>query len=127
MVFDGRYKLMHSAAGHRPMLFDLAVDPQEYDDLGADPAYGAIIDSLYAMLHDWSLRMSQRVTMSEDAIKKKKGEPQREGILVGIHRESDLLPPYTANYTGCARQIHFEREEDRIRYGGLTEMDSKDG
>ena len=127
MVFDGRYKLMHSAAGHRPMLFDLAVDPQEYDDLGADPAYGAIIDSLYAMLHDWSLRMSQRVTMSEDAIKKKKGEPQREGILVGIHRESDLLPPYTAKYTGCARQIHFEREEDRIRYGGLTEMDSKDG
>ena len=30
MVFDGRYKLMHSAGGHSPMLFDLLKDPQEY-------------------------------------------------------------------------------------------------
>ena len=25
MVYDGRYKMMHSAGGHRPMLFDLRV------------------------------------------------------------------------------------------------------
>lgn len=118
MVFDGRYKLMHSAGGHRPMLFDLKEDPRELIDLGRDNSHADIIESLFAQLHEWSLRMSQRITMSEAAIEKKKGEPQREGILVGVHRATDLPAHFTEKYTGPARQIHFERKEDRIRYGG---------
>ena len=112
MVFDGRYKLMHSADNNRPMLFDLEADPYEFNDLGGDSSYSDVIGGLYAQLHQWALRMSQRVTMSEADIEKKKGEPQREGILVGIHRESDLPEDFTRLYTGPARQIHFEREED---------------
>lgn len=118
MVFDGRYKLMHSEGGHRPMLFDLKEDPNELNDLGSSNSHACVVDGLYKQLHGWSLRMSQRVTMSEDGIEKKKGEPQREGILVGVHRETDLPVGFTEKYTGPARQIHFEREEDRIRYGG---------
>jgi len=118
MVFDGRYKLVHSAGGHPPMLFDLQTDPQEFDDLGNTAGHAATRDRLYAMLHDWSLRLSQRVTMSEAAIDKKVGEPQREGVLVGVHREGDLGPEFTSHYTGPARQIHFENEADRKRYGG---------
>ena len=118
MVFDGRYKMVHSAGGHLPMLFDLKSDPQEFTDLGDDPEHTATRDRLYAMLHDWSLRLSQRVTMSEAAIDKKVGEPQREGVLVGVHREDDLGTEFTSRYTGDARQIHFENEADRKRYGG---------
>ena len=118
MVFDGRHKMVHSAGGHLPMLFDLKSDPQEFTDLGGDPEHTATRDRLYAMLHDWSLRLSQRVTMSEAAIDKKVGEPQREGILVGVHREDDLGTEFTSRYTGDARQIHFENEADRKRYGG---------
>ena len=39
MVFDGRWKYIH-ATGFRPMLFDLATDPDEFHDLGADPRRG---------------------------------------------------------------------------------------
>ena len=118
MVFDGRWKMVHSAGGHAPMLFDLKTDPQEYNDLGTDPACQAERDRLYGCLHEWALRMSQRVTMSEAAVQHKKGQPQREGILVGVHHEEDLPEEFTALYTGPARQIHFEQRADRVRYGG---------
>ena len=118
MVFDGRWKMVHSAGGHAPMLFDLKTDPQEYNDLGTDPACQAERDRLYGCLHDWALRMSQRVTMSEAAVQHKKGQPQREGILVGVHHEEDLPEEFTALYIGPSRQIHFEQRADRVRYGG---------
>ena len=107
MVFDGRYKMMHSAGGHRPMLFDLHTDPQEYHDLGGRSSSRPVLDKLYGHLHEWALRMSQRVTMSEDDIKQKKGEPQREGILVGVHHEADLEEKFTRHYSGPARQDYL--------------------
>ena len=100
------------------MLFDLAEDPEEYDDVGGDPAYSAEIDRLYEHLHEWALRMAQRVTMSEDKLRIKRGSPQREGILVGIHHAEDLPLKFTEKYLGKARQIHFEDPADRQRYGG---------
>ena len=112
MVFDGRYKMMHSAGGHRPMLFDLHSDPQEYHDLGVSPEAGPTLDKLYEYLKGWGLRMSQRVTMSEADIDRKKGEPQREGILVGVHREADLEAKFTEHYEGPARQIHLGLPEE---------------
>lgn len=38
MVFDGRYKYIHTER-FRPMLYDLQEDPQELTDLGTNPAY----------------------------------------------------------------------------------------
>ena len=38
MIADKRWKLIH-AVGFRPMLFDLATDPDELHDLGADAAH----------------------------------------------------------------------------------------
>ena len=121
MVFDGRFKLMHSAGGHAPMLFDLLKDPNEFTDLGTDKQYKEIIDSLYSQLNEWSLRMAQRVTMSEEDIANKTGGALRNGILVGVHREADLSSDLTDKYTGAARQIHFEKDEDRIKFGGVDE------
>ena len=51
MVFDGRYKLMHSADGFRPMLFDLKTDPNEFYDLGESPDHQDARDKLFAHLH----------------------------------------------------------------------------
>ena len=65
--------------------------------------------------------------MSDEAVDKKKGEPQREGILVGVHREGDVGSEFSFKYLGDARQIHFERPEDRRRYGGLAEAASDKG
>ena len=111
MVFDGRYKLV-KFQGYRPILHDLEADPQEYHDLGVSPEAGPTLDKLYEYLKGWGLRMSQRVTMSEADIDRKKGEPQREGILVGVHREADLEAKFTEHYEGPARQIHLGLPEE---------------
>ena len=65
--------------------------------------------------------MAQRVTMSEEDIANKTGGALRNGILVGVHREADLSSDLTDKYTGVARQIHFEKDEDRIKFGGVDE------
>ncbi len=62
MVFDGRFKLMHAEGGFRPMLFDLATDPEEFHDLAKGDAHQSDIERLYGHLADWGRRMSQRVT-----------------------------------------------------------------
>ena len=100
------------------MLFDLHSDPDEFDDLGADPAQAPVLHKLYGHLHEWALRMSQRVTMSDEKLAIKRGSPQREGILVGVHHAEDLAEKFTYRYLGPARQVHFENEEDRERYAG---------
>ena len=70
--------------------------------------------------------MSQRVTMSEADFDRKKGEPQREGIIIAVNCEDDLGENFTRHYTGPARQIHFEREEDRRMLGGLSSADESE-
>jgi len=68
MVFDGRYKLTHFEGGFPPMLFDLQSDPEEFFDLAKAGDHQSEIDRLYECLRAWGLRMSQRVTRSEDDI-----------------------------------------------------------
>ena len=120
MVYDGRYKIMHSAGGHHPMLFDLDSDPDEYHNRSDDPAVSPSLDRLRGYLHELRLPMSHRVNMSEADIDRKKGEPQRQGVLFGVNRENDHGEDFTRHFTSPARQIHFEREEDRRMLGGLS-------
>ena len=89
MVADKRWKLMH-APGFRPMLFDLAADPDELTDLGADPAYESERQRLMAALHEWGLRQSQRTTRSEHEIMGMRGKSVRKGILIGVWDEKDV-------------------------------------
>lgn len=49
MIRHGRYKYVHYV-GMRPMLFDLAADPEERTDLATDPAYSARIAECEAAL-----------------------------------------------------------------------------
>jgi len=99
MVADPRFKYVH-AIGFRPMLYDLASDPNELRDLGADPAHAGERDRLLAALHQWALRSSQRTTRSEDAIRAERGRAQRRGILIGVWEESELPEELWSGYRG---------------------------
>ncbi|WGI23233.1 sulfatase-like hydrolase/transferase [Amylibacter sp. IMCC11727] len=102
MVFDGRYKLMHCAAGFTPMLFDLHSDPEEFYDLGDSADHSEIRDKLYAHLHEWGLRMSQRVTKSDDDILNMRGKSLRRGILPFMYDGTEMPEEYTEKYRGPA-------------------------
>lgn len=102
MVFDGRFKMMHTAAGYRPMLFDLETDPDEFVDLGESPDHAATLERLYSHLHEWGLRMSQRVTKSEEAIRQSRGRSGRKGVMPFLYDGSEVPEDWTKFYRGPA-------------------------
>jgi arylsulfatase A-like enzyme len=91
MVFDGRWKYIHSS-GFRPMLYDLASDPQEFADRGEDPFCADVIARLQAALFDWALHPKMHVTISNEKIAAYAGGQMqvKGGILIGIWDEAEL-------------------------------------
>lgn len=90
MVFDGRWKYVH-AVGFRPLLFDLANDPQELRDLGAEPDFAAERARLKEALFDWALKDHNRVTVPDARIEAyARGQQLRSGILIGYWDEAEL-------------------------------------
>ncbi len=103
MVFDGRWKLIHFEGGFRPMLFDLAEDPDEFHDLGASAGHAAEIDRLYTHLNAWARRQSQRVTVSDADIEAMHGKSGRRGVIIGAYDESDIDPEMLVKYVGPSK------------------------
>ncbi len=99
MVADDRWKLIH-AEGFRPMLFDLENDPNEFDDLGDDPAYEQVRSMMYDRLFQWSRRHAQRTTRSEADILAMRGRSRRRGVLLGVYDGSEVSPELTEKYRG---------------------------
>ncbi len=90
MVFDGRWKYIH-APGYRPMLFDLAADPDELCDIGDDPRYAPERVRLGAALQEWALRDHNRITMPDARIAAyADGAQVKMGILIGYKDEAEL-------------------------------------
>jgi arylsulfatase A-like enzyme len=90
MAFDGRWKYVH-ATGFRPMLYDLAEDPQEFFDRGDDPACSDVIERLRAAMFDWALHPKGRITVSDEKIKPAGSLSQvNRGFLIGIWDEAEL-------------------------------------
>ncbi|MBD3664548.1 sulfatase-like hydrolase/transferase [Sulfitobacter sp. TSTF-M16] len=106
MVFDGRYKLMHAEGGLRPMLFDLHEDPDEFDDLAKTSADHPALEKLYGHLHEWSRRMSQRVTVSDADILNKRGKSLRRGVLPFLVDGTEVPAELFEKYSGKTRQKH---------------------
>jgi len=91
MVYDGRWKYIH-ASGFRPMLYDLATDPQEFADRGEDPACADVIARLQAALFDWALHPKMHITTPNARIAAY-GDSELQvkgGILIGIWDEQEL-------------------------------------
>lgn len=78
MLLDGRWKYVF-AEGFRPMLFDLETDPDEFYDLGGDPANAQECDRLQALFFQRTCRISQRTTMSDAEIERR-GADLNEGV-----------------------------------------------
>jgi arylsulfatase A-like enzyme len=90
MVFDGRWKYIH-ATGFRPLLFDLQTDPQELNDLGADPRHADERARLREALLDWALKDHNRITTTDARIEGyANGQQLRSGILIGYWDEAEL-------------------------------------
>ncbi len=111
MVFDGRFKLMHSECGARPMLFDLDTDPDEINDLAKGDAHADIIARLYDHLAKWGRRMSQRVTRSEADLDAMRGRSVRRGILPFLKDGSEVPEMLTQKYRGRVGQNYLPEED----------------
>ena len=101
MVFDGRFKLMHAEGGFRPMLFDLAADPQEFHDLAKGNSHKAETELLYGYLAQWGRRMAQRVTKSDSDIRAMRGRSMRRGILPFLVDGKEVPDELTERYRGA--------------------------
>jgi hypothetical protein len=80
------------------LLFDMAEDPNEFRDLGADPAYEPQRARMAAALAHWGLRLSQRTALSEEQVKALRGKAQRRGILIGVWDEADIPAELWSGY-----------------------------
>lgn len=97
MIADKRWKYVE-APGFRPMLFDLQSDPDEFNDLGADPVFEPQRTKMKAALSAWGLRQSQRITKSEQRIRDERGKSMRRGILIGVWDEAELPAELWSGY-----------------------------
>ncbi|WP_354689652.1 sulfatase-like hydrolase/transferase [Lentibacter algarum] len=91
MIFDGRYKYIH-AERFRPMLYDLDDDPNELNDLGADPALAEVRARLHEALFEWARKPRQRATVADGAIEGTNIQDRigEAGILIGYWDEAEL-------------------------------------
>jgi arylsulfatase A-like enzyme len=64
MVRTARWKYVHWTDGFRPMLFDLVADPQEFRDLGADPALEGVREAMRDRLLAWFTGLKRRTTLT---------------------------------------------------------------
>lgn len=94
MIFDGRWKYI-LAEGFRPMLFDLALDPKELNDLGgSDQAeHVAARQRMHEMLFEWARQPRQRVTVPDGLIATTEVQARitESGVLIGYIDEDDLM------------------------------------
>ncbi|MEO0703652.1 MAG: sulfatase-like hydrolase/transferase [Pseudomonadota bacterium] len=104
MVYDGRYKMMHSEGGFRPMLFDLHADPEEFTDLAKSPGHEHQIARLHGHLAEWGRRCAQRVTKSDADINAMRGRSARRGILPFLVDGSEVPDQLTQHYRGRAER-----------------------
>ena len=93
MIFDGRWKYVH-IEHHRPMLFDLQQDPNEFEDLGASaqPEHVQARARLHEALFKWARQPRQRVTIADGTIESTEVQARitEGGILIGYWDEEDL-------------------------------------
>ena len=72
------------------MLFDLKTDPDEFDDLGADPAYEDERARLAETMFAWARRPASRITISDEQIKAGYGRELDKGVLIGYWDEAEV-------------------------------------
>ena len=82
MVRTDRWKYVHWQ-GFRPQLFDLAADPDEFDDLGDDAGHEAVRAEMRERLLAWFMRLKRRVTVDDRSVELATGAHKRAGVFFG--------------------------------------------
>jgi arylsulfatase A-like enzyme len=82
MVRTRDWKYVHYK-GFRPQLFDLANDPQEFNDLGASPLHAGLRSDLQLLLLDRLTDRRNRVSMSDDTVSQRTAGAEKVGIIIG--------------------------------------------
>ena len=83
MVRTERWKYVHWQ-DFRPQLFDLDADPDEFDDLGADPGHEAVRREMRERLLSWFMRLKRRVTVNDAAVEAGTAAHKRAGVFFGV-------------------------------------------
>jgi arylsulfatase A-like enzyme len=82
MVRGERWKYIHYE-GLRPQLFDLATDPDEFVDLGTDPAHAGVREAMAQQLFDWLRQRKRSPTIALDDIEQWNRREIAAGIRIG--------------------------------------------
>lgn len=69
--------------GFPPQLFDLNNDPDEFHDLGRDPAYEEVRKDMYDRLVERLLSRKNRTTMTDEQVMKTRAGESNSGIIIG--------------------------------------------
>ncbi|MFD0915446.1 alkaline phosphatase family protein [Pseudahrensia aquimaris] len=91
MLRDARWKYVH-AEGFRPMLFDMASDPDELNDLGASNAADvlAVCERMEKALSAWARRHHSRITKSAEQVDHMLATREPPGVLIGYWDEEEF-------------------------------------
>lgn len=91
MLRTDRWKYVYFK-GFAPQLFDLDADPNEYVDLGRDPAYAPVCQELLGLLLDRLTSSKNRVTMTNEEVLGMHGLEKERGIVIGqVEQPSERL------------------------------------
>jgi arylsulfatase A-like enzyme len=83
MLRTDRWKYVHWTSGHRPQLFDLAADPEEFHDLGADAAHAPVREALRGRLLAWFTGLKRRTTITWAEAELRTDSYKRAGVFLG--------------------------------------------
>lgn len=89
MIFDGRWKYIR-CEGFRPVMFDLATDPDELTDIGASDLleHQQVRARMEAALLQWATRHHTRITATPAVLARQKIAAET-GILIGFWDEDE--------------------------------------
>jgi arylsulfatase A-like enzyme len=82
MVRDDRWKYIHHEH-FRPQLYDLENDPDEFVDLGGDPAYAPIRQEMADRLFAWFRGHKRRLAMPDDVVVQRTDGARNVGVIIG--------------------------------------------
>lgn len=85
---DARWNYVYFE-GFPPQLFDLENDPDEFVDLGRDPAHAEVCAKLEARLFAWLRARKRRSTISDAGIEAKTESWRRNGVFAGAWSPED--------------------------------------
>jgi len=83
MLRTERWKYVHWTGGFRPQLFDLAADPLEFHDLGADASLEGVREGLRERLLAWFTGLKRRTTITWPEAEQRTDSYKKAGVFFG--------------------------------------------